>query len=78
MEGVMGRRKARNGRGNGAGPEIEPEDWFDEAIATMEVMRPLALTDSFPKFPATKRPDAVPNPEPDHMLKKNRDLLTHK
>lgn len=43
-----------NGRGNGAGPK--KRDWFDEVIESIEVMRPIALTNSFP-IVDPKRPE---------------------
>jgi hypothetical protein len=45
----------QNGRGNGAGPK--KRDWFDEVIESIEVMRPIALTNSFPIVADPKRPE---------------------
>jgi hypothetical protein len=72
----MGRPKGGNGKANGAKARVKREDWFDEVIATMEVMRPLALTDSFPKFPDAKRPEQTPHE--DRGVKRDPHMLTPK
>jgi hypothetical protein len=45
----------QNGRGNGAG--AKKQDWFDEVIESIEVMRPIVLTNSIPTVVDPKRPE---------------------
>jgi hypothetical protein len=50
-----------NGSGNGAHHTrgaAKGGDWFDEVLDTMDVMSPIALTDSFPIFDQVHRPEA--------------------
>jgi hypothetical protein len=60
----MKKRKAAVGNGgpNGSGANAKSGDWFDDVKDLMEVMRPLALTDSFPVDPERSVEDMTVRP----------------